>query len=246
MLGILYEDRDIIVVEKPIGMESQASSRFAPDMVSEIKKHINKLCPTGKEPYVGVIHRLDQPVGGVMVYAKTQKAAGALSKQVRENAMKKMYKAVVCGQLVDIVGNYVDYLLKDGKTNRSNIVEMGITGSKRAELNYRLVDSRVGEPEFWMPEEEGGWDGKTLSLVEVELVTGRHHQIRVQFAGHGTPLWGDNRYHPAFCGNNAGKRCSIALAACQLTFHHPVTGKSMTFSVEPQGAVFKQFNPKKD
>ena len=98
MLTVLYEDRDIIVVEKPVGMESQVSGGFAPDMVSEIKKHINRLCPTGQEPYVGVIHRLDKPVGGVMVYAKTKKAAAALSKQVQANEMHKKYNAVVCGK----------------------------------------------------------------------------------------------------------------------------------------------------
>lgn len=226
MISILYEDAHIIVAEKPVGMESQASSGFAPDMVSEIKKHINKLCPKGQEPYVGVIHRLDQPVGGVMVYAKTPKAAAALSKQVQSHSMCKKYQAVVCGKPVDNVGNYVDYLLKDGKTNESRIVDKGIAGAKRAELNYLVLQTKEAEV--------------CLSLVEVELISGRHHQIRVQFAGHGTPLWGDNRYNPEFAAG--GKRgCSVGLAACELTFCHPQTGKSMTYSIPPKGEIFKQF-----
>ena len=117
MLEVLYEDRDVIVVRKPVGMESQSTSSFAPDMVSEIRKHIHNLCTSPGEPYVGVIHRLDKPVSGVMVYARTRKAAASLSKQVQDGTMRKMYLAVVCGRTVDNVENFVDYLLKDSKSN---------------------------------------------------------------------------------------------------------------------------------
>ena len=130
MLKIIYEDHDILVAEKPAGLESQASRGFEPDMVSEIKNHLKRAelsrlstKPSTKsstrpvEPYLGVIHRLDKPVGGIMVYAKNQKAAASLSKQVQDGRMKKIYNAVVCGKLVDIVGNYVDYLLKDGTSS---------------------------------------------------------------------------------------------------------------------------------
>lgn len=195
MLEILYEDKEIIVVKKPVGMESQASSSFAPDMVSEIKKYIHNLSTKSGEPYVGVIHRLDKPVGGVMVYAKTPKAAAALSTQIQAHRMRKLYKAVACGRIVDNVDNFVDYMLKDRKSNLSKIVEKGIIGAKRAELRYRVVD-KVEKPE-------------PLVLVEVELFTGRHHQIRVQFAAHGLPLWGDSRYNPAFAQKERrSKRCS--------------------------------------
>ena len=110
MLKVLYEDDEIIVVVKPAGVESQAAKRFAPDMVSEVKKHlvINKSCTPGKEPYVGVIHRLDKPVSGVMVYAKTKRAAAALSEQVQSHKMKKIYTAVVHGRPLDAVDNYVE------------------------------------------------------------------------------------------------------------------------------------------
>ena len=116
MLKVFYEDQDVIVVKKPVGTESQAVHSFAPDMVSEIKKHIHRLSTENGErlveDYVGVIHRLDKPVGGIMVYAKNKKAAAALSKQVQEHKLQKTYRAVVCGKPVDNVGNFVDYLLK--------------------------------------------------------------------------------------------------------------------------------------
>lgn len=226
MLEIFYEDRDVIVAKKPVGMESQSASTFASDMVSELKKHIHNLSPDSGEPYVGVIHRLDRPVGGVMVYAKTKNAAAALSAQIQSRKMRKTYKAVVCGRIVDNVENFVDYLLKDRKDNVSKIVEKGIMGAKRAELRYR-VSRRIEEPE-------------PLTLVEVELSTGRHHQIRVQFAGHGLPLWGDNRYNPAFAAPQ-GRRGSLALWAWKLSFAHPSTGKTMAFESEPEGSVFACF-----
>ncbi|MCI9148156.1 MAG: RluA family pseudouridine synthase [Hungatella sp.] len=226
MLELLYEDKDVIVVKKPVGMESQAAGGFAPDMVSEIKKHIHNLYPGSEEPYVGVIHRLDKPVGGVMVYAKTKKAAAVLSEQVRSHKMRKVYKAVVCGRIVDNVENFVDYLLKDSRSNVSKIVEKGIMGAKRAELRYRVAARQEGE----VP----------LTLVEVELSTGRHHQIRVQFAGRGLPLWGDNRYNPMF-SEKGRNRESVALWAWKLGFAHPVTGKAMVFEAEPEGEIFRQF-----
>ena len=115
MLKVLYEDQELLVAVKPAGMESQAARRFEPDMVSAIRNHLvmNKSCTPGQAPYVGVIHRLDKPVGGIMVYAKNKKAAAALSKQVQEHKLQKTYRAVVCGKPVDNVGNFVDYLLKD-------------------------------------------------------------------------------------------------------------------------------------
>lgn len=230
MLHILYEDDQMIVVEKPIGMESQTSSGFSPDMVSELKKHINKLCPKGVEPYVGVIHRLDKPVGGVMVYAKTQQAASILSKQLQEHRIHKKYEAVICGKPVDNVDKFVDYMLKDGNTNCSRLVDKGITGAKRVELNYRVLQTLEDEI-----------TNQAISLVEVELITGRHHQIRVQFAGHGMPLWGDNRYNPIFAKAMEGKRYQIALSACELDFQHPKTGKTMNFIVKSQGIIFDKF-----
>ena len=186
--------------------------------------------------------------------------------------MHKKYLAVLCGKPVDNVEKYVDYLLKDEKENTSRIVDMGIKGGKRAELICRVLESKTVEPYG------------ELTLAEIELLTGRHHQIRVQMSGHGLPLWGDNRYNPAFCQGDqaAGSiaadsadspaggfgrrralsgrrsaaqagtdriaarrprayRADIALAAYELRFTHPVTGKIMTFRQNPSGGIFRKF-----
>ncbi len=233
MLQVLYEDSYVIVVWKPVGLESQSSRGFGADMVSEIKRHIHKLSPKAGEPYVGVIHRLDKPVSGVMVYAKEKKAAGALSKQAAEGKMKKKYLAVLCGTIVHNVDNFVDYLLKDEKKNMSKIVDKGITGAKRAELKVYPLETIVDE------------SYGSLTLAEVELMTGRHHQIRVQMSGHGLPLWGDNKYNPAFNGVLMTKpgsgNMNVALASWHLTFTHPATGKKMTFEHIPDAAIFRRF-----
>lgn len=157
MLDILYEDKDILVVVKPAGVESQTSRRLEPDMVSEIKNYLHRkvqetkklstgLSPKAStapvDPYVGVIHRLDKPVRGVMVYAKNLKAAAHLSRQVQEGKLEKIYQALVRGKPVDNVGKYVDYLLKDGKTNTSRIVDKSVAGAKRAELEYQILEKK--------------------------------------------------------------------------------------------------------
>ena len=198
MVQVLYADKDILVAVKPAGVESQAAKRFAPDMVSEIRKYlvIHKLCTPGKEPYVGVIHRLDKPVSGVMVYALSKNAAAALSRQVQDRKLEKIYGAVVCGKPEKDVDKLVDYLesLEDGGN--------GI-----------------------------------LTLLRIRLETGRHHQIRVQFASRGLPLFGDRKY-----GTGAAAAAGpLALCAMSLSFVHPSTGKPMTFSVPPSGGAFSKF-----
>ena len=228
MLKVLYEDREIIVVVKPAGVESQAAKKFAPDMISEIKKHmvIHKTCTPGKEPYVAVIHRLDKPVSGVMVYAKTKNAAAALSAQVQNRKMDKYYEAVVCGKPVDNVDKFVDYLKKTVDGNYSQVVDNEDKDGKRAELTFETVKT--------VETEEG-----ILSLVRIHLLTGRHHQIRVQFASHGLPLYGDGRYNPAFDGKS--RQTPLALCAVSLAFDHPVTGKRMEFSMKPTGGAFAKY-----
>ena len=247
MLNILYEDEAILVVWKPVGMESQLARGFQADMVSEIRRYLStknrednhNLSTKSTEPYVGVIHRLDKPVSGVMVYAKEKKAAAALSKQVSEGKMHKKYLTVLCGKPVDNVEKYVDYLLKDEKENVSRIVDMGIKGGKRAELICRALETKEIPPYG------------QLTLAEIELLTGRHHQIRVQMSGHGMPIWGDNRYNPEFSQRQPAEsgtriprrapRADVALAAFELTFTHPVTGKQLTFRQNPSGGIFRQF-----
>ena len=249
MLNILFEDQSIIVAEKPVGLESQATRKLEPDMVSEIRKHIHKLSTSasGKrgEPYVGVFHRLDRPVGGIMVYGKTREAAASLSRQVQDRSMEKYYLAIVCGNLVDNVGNFVDTLLKDGKTNRSRVVDKDEKGGKRAELDYRLLS-------------RGILDGQPVSLAEIHLKTGRHHQIRVQFASRGFPLWGDEKYGdgqekgreeaagepspvlPSRRGRR-GPQETLALYAYRLEFDHPVTGKRLKFEKKPEEGAFLRY-----
>ncbi len=233
MLQILYEDKELIVVWKPVGMESQSARGFGADMVSEIRKHLvrslstnssTKLSTPGQMPYVGVIHRLDRPVSGILVYAKTKKAAAALSKQVSEGRMDKKYLAVVCGKVDKSVDNLVDYLVKDGDNNCSGIVDKSVPGAKRAELSWRAVGTVTDDT-----------DGE-LTLVEIQLKTGRHHQIRVQMAGHGMPLWGDRKYNPDCRGGD------VALAAYHLSFRHPVSDRNMTFERIPETEIFKKFN----
>lgn len=229
MLDIFYEDTHLIVVKKPAGLECQARNTFEPDMVSQIRNHIRGLSTSAGEPYVGVIHRLDKPVAGIMVYGKSKKASAALSGQLKSGQFRKTYRAVVCGRPVDNVDSFVDYLLKDSGKNVSRIVEKGTQGAKRAELRYRVLSSA----------DAGGDNPGPVTLVEVELLTGRHHQIRVQFAGHGLPLYGDRKYNPE---QAAGKSDGLALCACGLSFVHPVTGKELHFSMKPQGGIFDRFS----
>jgi 23S rRNA pseudouridine1911/1915/1917 synthase len=243
MLNILYEDSEIIVAVKPAGVEAQSAKRFAPDMVSEIKKHlvINKLCTAGKEPYVAVIHRLDKPVSGVMVYAKTKKAAAALSSQLQSGEMKKIYQAVACGKTVDNVENFVDYLKKSVDGNYSQVVDKGINDAKRAELSCETVKLLEGAEHF--PWEWGSERPGALSLLKIHLKTGRHHQIRVQLAAHGLPLYGDTKYNPLFGAEYTdGKIVPLALCASSLSFCHPSTGKRMELSIEPSGGAFEYFH----
>lgn len=239
MLTVLYEDKEIIVVEKPAGIESQSARGIEPDMVSCLQRYLQRQKNRKKEklstkeerlstisaPYIGVIHRLDKPVSGVMVYAKTPKAASILSNQIISRKINKFYLAVVCGKLVDKSGKFVDYLWKDEKKNCSFLVDKSENRGKRAELSYEVLKTIKREQE--------------LSLVNVHLLTGRHHQIRVQFCGHGFPLWGDNRYNPDF--SSGKKKGSIALCASGLSFYHPENGKEMSFSVKPKGGAFDWF-----
>ena len=149
MVPILYEDKDIIVVQKPAGLESQVSRGFAPDMVSEIRRYLHNPqdihnhpqgVSTAQPPYVGVIHRLDKPVEGIMVYALNQKSAASLSAALQAGKIKKSYLAVVCGKPVDKQGTYVDYLRHCKENNTSKIVDKSDENSKKAVLNYRVLE----------------------------------------------------------------------------------------------------------
>ena len=220
-LNILFEDDHVLVVKKDAGIPVQAGKMRIMDLQGLIKNELYRRNRKGGEPYLGLIHRLDQPVEGVMVFAKTPFAAGALSEQVTDGRMKKHYLALLCGKPSEDSGKLVDYLIKDGRTNTSSVVKEQNKDAKRAELNYQVL----------MRYEE-------TTLVEVELITGRHHQIRVQMANAGWPLYGDTKYNPQF--QEVMEHGQPALCAYKLSFVHPKTKKVMEFCIEPDNSMLKQ------
>ena len=223
-MNILYEDKDILVVEKPAGIPVETSRIGSKDMVSLLKIIWRKRVESPAAfPYLGMIHRLDQPVQGVMVFAKIRRAT-FLSKEIAQNEMKKTYLAVVEGTAKE-EESLTDYLLKDGRTNTSKKVPKGTKGAKESRLSYECLKTLEDPALAALP----------LSLVRIHLFTGRHHQIRVQMADVGLPLYGDRKYNPASKGS------TLALCAFELTFRHPATGKSMTFSCKPTGEIFGKF-----
>ena len=220
-VNILYEDEQLFVVVKPPGMPSQAERSTALDMVSYLKNFLAR--KYGKaNPYVAVVHRLDRPVGGVMVYAKTPKAAAALSAQVARRVVSKTYLAVVCGTLPKQSGHLEDFLKKDGRTNLSVVTENS-QDSKKAVLDYEVIDVKE-------------YAGARYSLVKILLGTGRHHQIRVQMAHAGAAVAGDTKY-----GSNTGGFRQMGLFSQSLEFEHPVNHEQMHFSAAPSAEPFKIF-----
>ena len=220
-LNILFEDDHVLVVKKDAGIPVQAGKLRMMDLQGLIKNELYRRNRKGGEPYLGLIHRLDQPVEGVMVFAKTPFAAGALSEQVTDGRMKKHYLALLCGKPSEDSGKLVDYLVKDGRTNTSSVVKSQEKDAKRAELNYQVLKRY-----------------EDTTLVEVELITGRHHQIRVQMANAGWPLYGDTKYNPKF--QDVMEHVQTALCAYKLSFVHPKTKKVMEFCIEPDNSMLKQ------
>ena len=220
-LNILFEDDHVLVVKKDAGIPVQAGKMRMMDLQGLIKNELYRRNRKGGEPYLGLIHRLDQPVEGVMVFAKTPFAAGALSEQVTDGRMKKHYLALLCGKPSEDSGKLVDYLVKDGRTNTSSVVKEQNKDAKRAELNYQVLKRY-----------------EDTTLVEVELITGRHHQIRVQMANAGWPLYGDTKYNPQF--QDVTEHVQTALCAYKLSFVHPKTKKVMEFCIEPDNSMLKQ------
>lgn len=242
---ILFEDKDILVCCKPAGIATQTAGFAAMDVVSELK---NYLSAKGQaDPFVGVIQRLDQPVEGVLVFGKNKKATAALNKQLTHNEIKKEYLAAVFVKTEDKPTDsfwkekdvyplhsktvLTDYLVKDARTNTSYVVENPTSSAdaKKAELTYTILQKEKVE-------------GGTILYVRIFLYTGRHHQIRVQFAHADMPLLGDRKY-----GTEASQELSdalsvrdVALCAQTLRFKHPVTGKKQEFSVKPHKPVLQK------
>ena len=215
-LNILYEDNHIIVVIKPVNILSQSDETGDIDMLTLIKNYLKEKYNKPGNVYLGLVHRLDRVVGGVMVFAKTSKAASRLSESIRKNEISKTYLAICHGK-VNNSGVLEDYLEK--KDNFNTVVSDEKNG-KFSKLSYELLKYDKD---------------KNLSLVKVNLKTGRHHQIRVQFSCRNHPLKGDNRY-----GNDKGKE--IGLFAYKLSFIHPVKKEKMTFTYIPKDKPFDLFN----
>ena len=198
-IGILYEDPYILVCRKPAGVPVQSANSRVKDMVSILKLYLLEESGKPGEPYLGVVHRLDQPVQGVIVFAKTKQAAE--------------YQELT------------DYLQRDRRTNTSYIVPKGTKGAKESKLRYAILE-----------------ETEDLSLVDIELLTGRHHQIRVQLSGAGMPIAGDKKYDEKSAKTTGTREKETpALCAYSLSFQHPKTGKQMDFTVLPEGGAFEKF-----
>jgi len=257
---IIYEDQEILVVYKPAGLAVQSAKVGQMDVVSELKnylrqsgKHAGTLAGQGA-PYLGMIHRLDQPVEGLLVFAKSKKAAEALSGQLQkqgdEGAFHKRYSAVFCGQVAASEGELVDFLYKN-KENKAMVAEgREVPGAKRAVLQYRILRTREAAECLQMVSMQSSLDGKgitvpqhVLALADIQIRTGRFHQIRAQMAHAGMPLLGDLKYgdEEANAFSKQAGISSVALCACNLAFRHPATDEKMSFTVEPRGRAFSFF-----
>lgn len=212
-LNIIYEDNHIIVVEKPVNIPSQGDKTGDIDMLTLIKQYIKQKYNKPGEVYLGLVHRLDRPVGGVMVFAKNSKAAARLSEQVRVKEFKKKYLVIVDGKMENKEGTLEDYLLKNEKLNMSKVVKEGTKNSKLAKLDYEVLkyDEVIN-----------------LSVLKINLHTGRHHQIRVQMANSGHSIYGDQKY------GTRGRGKQICLWAYELSILHPITKETMTFKILPE------------
>lgn len=248
---ILYEDNDIIVCHKAAGIATQTARVGQADMVSEIINYLTRAArnrDSRSAPYIGIVHRLDQPVEGILVFAKNKKAAAELGRQITENRMEKYYCAVVCGREFDKNGELIDYLLKDGRTNTSRIVPPEVKDAKKAVLEYEISEeTSLSEYAFRrMVSERTAESDKSphrIALVKIRLHTGRHHQIRVQMSHAGMSLLGDYKYADAetLKISELMKVKEIALCAYRLSFKHPRTGEKMQFQIKPEGKSFQNY-----
>lgn len=256
--NIIYEDNDIIVCYKPAGMATQTRRIGQQDMESFIR---NYRAAKNEPPYVGIVHRLDQPVEGVMVFAKNQNAAASLSRQIKEHTTEKYYYAASLGidegcensvshdnktesnAGVDIY-TLTDYIAFDKRTNTSKITSEKDPQAKKAVLEYKVVYNCALESDDEC--NKGGGNNVIKTVFDIKLLTGRHHQIRLQFANIGYPLIGDTKYGTSDAGQNVGRgqrgrsaqRAQLALCSYKIVIDHPVTGERMTFEVKPENPVF--------
>lgn len=219
MINIVYEDNHLLVVEKPINIPSQEDNSKDMDLLNMLKEYIKEKYNKPGNVYLGLVHRLDRPVGGLMVFARTSKSASRLSEQIKNKTFTKVYNAVVTGN-IEQHNTLKDNLLKDEK---SNIVKVHPDG-KEAILEFYKI-KQIDD----------------LSLIDIYLKTGRSHQIRVQLANHGYPLYGDQKYNK---DSKVGEQ--LALFAKKIEFEHPTTKKHMCFELNlPNRYPFKIFKEEK-
>lgn len=244
---IVYEDEAVLVIRKPAGLATESAGIGQKDVVSELKNYVAKKNP-GKMPYLGIVHRLDQPVEGLLVFAKTKKAAENLTAQLGKGTLKKEYLAVVCGKVPENTGRLVDYLAKEkGMAVVKNVADAKTEKDVDAQTE-KDVDAQAGKAAD--PQAKKAVltytkkaETEKFTLLAVQIETGRFHQIRAQLSHAGFPILGDEKY-----GSEESKELSrekkirfTALCAASLSFRHPVTGKFMAFTQAPQNPAFADF-----
>ncbi len=218
-MNVIYEDNHLLVVEKPYGVPSQADETGDADMLSICKAYIKERYNKPGDVYLGLVHRLDRPTRGLMVFARTSKAAARLSEQIKSGEFQKTYLAVLTAAPEKESGELWDWLIKDEKERTARISDEGEQGAKSAGLRYEVLDKKEG-----------------LCLVRVALLTGRFHQIRAQFAHRGCAVYGDMKY-----GRRETKD-KLALFAADLSFLHTTKGERLEFSIIPSHHPFNLFS----
>lgn len=208
-INILYEDNHLLVVIKPANMPTCEDASKDQNLLTTLKEYIKVKYNKPGNVYLGLVHRLDRPVEGIMVFAKTSKAAERLTKQIGNKQFKKTYYAVIDG-LTKEKDTLKDYLIKDELTNTSYTTNEN--NGKLSILEYTTINTN-----------------NNLSLVKINLLTGRHHQIRVQFSSRNLPLYGDHKYNKKYFKDN---KTNIALIAKELSFYHPTTKELLHFEIE--------------
>ncbi len=202
-MEIKYEDKYILIAVKPAGEPSQPDNSGVKSLAERAEEH------TGQA--VHIITRLDRPVSGLVLFAKDKDTASKLSAMLENNDITKIYHALVCGDIKE-EGSIESYIMKNSRLNISKIVNKGNIGARYALLHYKLIER-----------------GKETNKAEIRLVTGRHHQIRAQFASIGAPLYGDTKYNEKF---RHKRNMTLALCACALEFEHPVTGEHIKVRID--------------
>ena len=211
-MKVIFEDNHLLVVEKPVNIPMQEDNSKDEDLLSKCKEYIKEKYNKPGNVYLGLVHRLDRPVSGVCVFARTSKAASRLTKQIQDHTFKKQYLAIVEDNNLKDNDHFEDYLLKDSKNNTVKIDKNG----KLAILDYEVLKRK-----------------DNLALVKVDLKTGRSHQIRVQFSSRNHSLWGDQRYN-----KNAKVGQQIALHSYSISFNHPITNEPLEFTSNPNRKPF--------